>query len=297
MTKLLTLAAGIVAAFALMVAPASAITGNWVEDNTHTYVGLVAFYDSHGVFMWRCSGSLITPTTFLTAGHCTDQNAAESPASARIWFHQNVGGGYNPPTVNEDPNTGYPNRCLPGDPLCVEATKLYDYGFDNFAGFPNNHDVGLVVLDQPLTSVGYGKLAQPGALDTLLTQRGRQDTVFTPSGYGVSYTNPTRTVSFRERLMAETILVNLNSANAGGFNLQLSSAPAQGRGGTCFGDSGGPVHWGGFSSTTIVGVNSFVLNNNCAGVGFAYRVDSAAVQNWILGVIGATEFAKIQFAS
>ena len=43
MTKLLTLAAGIVAAFALMVAPASAITGNWVEDNTHTYVGLAAF--------------------------------------------------------------------------------------------------------------------------------------------------------------------------------------------------------------------------------------------------------------
>ena len=228
---------------------------------------------------------------------CTDQNAAESPASVRIWFHQNVGGGFNPPTVPEDPNTGYPNRCLAGDPLCVEATKLYDYGFDNFAGFPDNHDVGLVILDQPLTSVGYGKLAQPGALDTLLTQRGLQNTVFTPSGYGVSYTNPTRTVSFRERLMAETILVNLNSANAGGFNLQLSSAPAQGRGGTCFGDSGGPVHWGGFSSTTIVGVNSFVLNNNCAGVGFAYRVDSAAVQNWILGVIGATEFAKIQFAS
>jgi trypsin len=148
-----------------------------------------------------------------------------------------------------------------------------------------------------VTSVGYGKLAEPGALDSLQTQRGLQDAVFTPSGYGVSYTNPTRTVSFRERLMAETILVNLNSANAGGFNLQLSSAPAKGRGGTCFGDSGGPVHWGGFNSTTIVGVNSFVLNNNCAGVGFAYRVDSTAVQNWILGVIGATEFAKIQFAS
>ncbi len=297
MTKLLTLAAGIVAALALMVAPASAITGNWVEDNTHTYVGLVAFYDSHGEFMWRCSGSLITPTTFLTAGHCTDQNAEESPVSARIWFHQNVGGDYNPPTVNEDPNTGYPNRCLAGDLLCVEATKLYDYGFDNFAGFPNNHDVGLVILDQPLTTVGFGMLARPGALDTLLTQRGRQDTVFTPSGYGVSYTNPTRTVSFRERLMAETILVNLNSANAGGFNLQLSSAPAKGRGGTCFGDSGGPVHWGGFTSTTIVGVNSFVLNGNCSGVGFAYRVDSTDVQNWILSVIGETEFAKIQFAS
>lgn len=154
-----------------------------------------------------------------------------------------------------------------------------------------------MVLDAPLTTVGYGKLARPGALDTLLTQAWAAEHRFTPSGDGVSYTNPTRTVSFRERLMAETVLVNLNSANAGGFNLQLSSAPAKGRGGTCFGDSGGPVHWGGFSSTTIVGVNSFVLNGNCAGVGFAYRVDTAEVQNWIKSIIGATEFAKIQFAS
>ena len=30
-----------------------------------------------------------------------------------------------------------------------------------------------------------------------------------------------------------------------------------------------------------------------AGVGFAYRVDSAAVQDWIKSIIGASEFAKI----
>jgi V8-like Glu-specific endopeptidase len=52
-------------------------------------LGLVPFYDADGEFMCRCSGSLITPTTFLTAGHCTDQNAEESPVKARIWFHQN----------------------------------------------------------------------------------------------------------------------------------------------------------------------------------------------------------------
>ena len=34
-----------------------------------------------------------------------------------------------------------------------------------------------------------------------------------------------------------------------------------------------------------------------AGVGFAYRVDSAAVQDWIKSIIGASEFAKIQFAN
>ena len=31
----------------------------------------------------------------------------------------------------------------------------------------------------------------------------------------------------------------------------------------------------------IVAVNSFVLNENCAGSSFGYRVDKAAVQEWI----------------
>ncbi len=35
----------------------------------YPYVGLVVFYDSAGEFIWRCSGSLIDPRTFLTAGH------------------------------------------------------------------------------------------------------------------------------------------------------------------------------------------------------------------------------------
>jgi Trypsin len=305
MRKLLLLVAALVGTLAITVTPASAVTGNFVKDFEHPYVGLVAFYDDEGNFMWRCSGSLLTDRVFLTAGHCTDQDAEESPVMARIWFHQNVGGAYNPPAVPEDPNTGYPNRCLEGDPLCVESTLLFDFGFDNFAGFPNIHDVGLIILpeDQAVELPEYGQLAEAGYLDSLLAgPRGSADITFTISGYGVSRTNPAQAVSFRERLMALAQLVNLNeSANTAGFNLQLSGNPGGGRGGLCFGDSGGPVFYGGFSSNVIVGVNSWLFGFNrqtCGGTAFAFRTDTEAVIDWILAIVeqyAPGELDEIQF--
>jgi len=305
MRKLFMLVAALVGTLAIAAAPGSAVTGNFVEDNEHPYVGLVAFYDAEGEFMWRCSGSLLTDRVFLTAGHCTDQDAEESPVMARIWFHQNVGGAFDPVTGAEDPNTGYPNRCLEGDPLCVESTLLFDFGFDNFAGFPNIHDVGLIILpeDQAVDLPEYGQLAEAGFLESLLAgPRGRADITFTLSGYGLTFSNPAKTVSFRERLMALTQLVNLNeSANTAGFNLALGGAPGGGRGGSCFGDSGGPVFYGGFSSNVIVGVTSWGFGFNrqtCGGPGFAFRTDTEAVIEWILGIVeqyAPGELDEIQF--
>ena len=165
---------------------------------------------------------------------------------------------------------------------------LFDFGFDNFAGFPNIHDVGLIILpeDQAVSMPEYGQLAEAGFLESIAGLRGA---TFTVAGYGVSRINPAQTVSFRERLMALTKLVNLNqSANTAGFNLQLSSAPGGGRGGSCFGDSGGPTFYGDPSSNVIVGVNSWLFGFNrqtCGGTGFAFRTDTEAVIDWILGVV------------
>jgi secreted trypsin-like serine protease len=117
---------------------------------------------------------------------------------------------------------------------------------------------------------------------------------FTVSGYGLSYTNPAKTASFRERLMATSQLVNLTSALTGGFNLQTSNNPGVG-GGTCFGDSGGPVFYGSSSSTIITGVTSFGLSSQvCAGVDFAYRTDQADLITWILTQAPASERSAIQ---
>jgi secreted trypsin-like serine protease len=100
-------------------------------------------------------------------------------------------------------------------------------------------------------------------------------------------------LSFRERLMAQSRSNNLRSHNTDGFNLQ-TNGNGDDRGGTCSGDSGGPVFYGGFSSNTIVAVTSFGLNSYCKGVDFSYRTDSKAVINWIRAHVPDGEASKIE---
>ena len=283
----------LVIALAITALPVFAITGNFVKDFEHPFVGLVVFYDEEGEFSHRCSGSLLTPTVFLTAGHCT-----EGVSSARVYFQQDAGANFDPET-QLDPITGYPEFCAEGTlgVTCATSDELYNFGFDNFAGFPNTKDVGLVILDQPISLPEYGQLAAAGTLDPLATQRGRQDVTFTVSGYGLTYSSPVSVVSFRERLMARAELVNLRSANTAGFNLQTTANPGGGKGGTCFGDSGGPVFYGDFSSNLIVGVTSFGFGFNrdvCAGVDFAFRTDQQAVIDWILDTVPEDQASLIQ---
>lgn len=278
MRKPLALAAALVGALAIGLVPAGAITNNYVDDFEHPFVGLVVFYDEEGEFSHRCSGSLLSSTVFLTAGHCTDQDAEDSPVSARVYFQQNAGANFNG-TI--DPVTGYPETCAAGTlgTLCATSDELYDFGFDNFAGFPNTRDAGLVILDQSIAMPEYGQLAGVGTLDDLISKPKNED-VFTVSGYGLSYSSPVGAVSFRSRLMGPSKLVNVKGGLNKGFNLQTGGNGGD-RAGTCSGDSGGPVFLGGASSNVIVAVTSFGLNAWCRGTDFAYRVDTSDVQNWI----------------
>jgi hypothetical protein len=287
--KLLFAVFSVIVILAIAVSPVGAITGNFEKDFQHPFVGLAVFYDENGEFSHRCSGSLLTPTVFLTAGHCV-----EGVETARIYFQQDAGANYDPET-QLDPITGYPEFCAAGTlgVTCATSDELYSYG-EPFGSFPDTHDVALVILDQPIYLSEYGQLAAPGTLDDLATRRGHQDLTFTVSGYGLTYTNPHVTISFRERLMAQSRLVNLGSALTDGFNLQTTNNPGIG-GGTCFGDSGGPVFYGGFSSNLIVGVTSFGLSANvCAGVDFAYRTDQEAVIEWILDTVPEDQADLIQ---
>ena len=46
------------------------------DGNGHPYVGLMVAQNADGNPLWRCSGTLLSATVFLTAGHCVEAPAA-----------------------------------------------------------------------------------------------------------------------------------------------------------------------------------------------------------------------------
>jgi hypothetical protein len=297
--KLIVLLALAIGVFATSALPAGAITGDSVKDTEHPFVGLVAFYDDQGQYSHRCSGSLLTPTVFLTAGHCTTDYFG-STATARVYFQQGAGAHYDPQT-GIDPVTGFPQECAPGTlgVTCATSHELHDYDYATSGrppwwDFPDIRDVGLVILDQPINLSEYGELAADGTLNELSTRRGQRETTFTLSGYGLTEANPAHVVDPRERLMATSRLTNLRSALTDGYSVRLGGN-GNDEGGACFGDSGGPVFYGGFSSNTIVALSGWFLGPRrvCTGSGYYYRTDRQEVIEWILRTVPEGEAGQI----
>lgn len=254
---LVALAVGLVAAL-----PASAVTDGELDGNGHPYVGLMVAQDADGNPLWRCSGTLLSPRLFLTAGHCTEAPAAH----IEIWFDADVESGI--------PANGYP---FDGD---VGGTPFTHPSYDPNAFFL--FDLGAVVLDKPVKMKKYGVLPELNVLDKLATQRGQQDVGFTAVGYGLQKINPVFVEAERVRMVAHPHLIQINGGIVGDFSLLLSNNASTG--GTCFGDSGGPNFIE--RSNVLAGVTSFGLNGTCGGTGGVYRVDKADDLNWLSSQFG-----------
>jgi hypothetical protein len=263
---------------------AQAITGNAIADTEHTYVGLIAFYDKSGELTHRCTGSLLTDTVFLTAGHCVTLDTAGTLAvSARIWFEQDAGAGYDPVT-HTPAGSGYP--VIRG----VKASTFHNYGFAG-AKPPQTHDLGLVILDEPVTDAypeitQYASLGRPGTIEKYTESHPGTTAAVTLSGYGV--TDPDQNADpdadVPSRLEADTYVTSLDDPVAGGVNAGLAEEPGNGGGGSCFGDSGGPVLLEG--TDVITAVTSFG-NSTCTGTSYSYRTDLQPPIDWILDRAGS----------
>jgi len=243
---------------------AYAITYGEPDGNGHPYVGFVTFYDASGTYMWRCSGTLVSPTVLLTAGHCTF-----GTTSAKVWFDADL----------NDLERPYPD-C--GGHTCYTGTPHPHPGYDDFATFPNTSDVGVVVLDTPVEMGTYGELPELGVLDDLATRRGHQDLIIRSVGYGLQCVKPVNQAD-KVRYTSTSMIVNVGSHVTDGYNLHTSNNPGNGHGtsgGSCSGDSGGPLFYP-EDSNVVVAVVSFGMNANCKGADFSYRVDIANSQDFI----------------
>jgi len=241
-----------------LIGTASAVTDGYEDGDGHPYVGLMVA-SIGGAPQWRCSGTLISPTLFLTAGHCTF-----GADHVEIWFDADV--------TNAAAH-GYP---FTGD---VGGTPNSHPNYNDSAFFL--YDLGVVVLDEPVMMSEYGVLPGLDQLDALKTQRGQQDVTFTAVGYGLQKSFPDaaswKNSALRIRMVAEPHLIQINGGLVGDFSILLSNNANTG--GTCFGDSGGPNFIG--SSNVVGGVTSFAMNGNCAGTGGVYRIDRADDLDWL----------------
>jgi Trypsin len=213
----------------------------------------------------RCSASLLSPTLVLTAGHCTDGTDA-----ARVWFDENVQDNAEYPFSGA---TSFDGVAHTNPDFCIECGR----GLPGFA----LRDVGVIVLTEPVpTSVvgEYASLPSAGVVDTLAPR-----TIVDVVGYGVSVQThgggPPVWGGPRVRLFAVTRLVAPGSFTHSDEFIRLTANPGRGKGGVCFGDSGGPDLIGG--TDIVLAVNSYVTNSNCAGVTYSQRVDIPEVLEWI----------------
>lgn len=289
MRRLALLGAATAALVTVAVAtPAAAITrGGQLDGDDHPYVGLMVATDADGAPLWRCSGALVSPTVYVTAGHCTFgadgaliwfESDLEDPSPAAYGYPDNVVRDADGDVVADDPATPEDERVG----TAHAGTPFAHGAYDDSAFWA--HDLGVVVLDEPVDMDEFATIAPLGYVDTMTKGRkkdtskvtavgyGLQEIVEGPAGVGPDFDPKLR--ADRTRWQADLMIVNTQGvAGLGPISPDQSFAMSGDakHGGTCFGDSGGPIL--AYGTDVIVGVNSFGLNSNCAGIGGAYRVD------------------------
>lgn len=278
-------AAGLLLAVTVWSRPAAAIVGGVLDETGHPNVGATVWVNppadrDFDVPRVQCSGTLIHPRVFLTAGHCTfniERRLNEGLMTLddmRVSFGSDA---FDPKTWHE----------ISG----VITHPDYDDNQNNGNGAPPLSDVGVIILKRPVRNINPAALAPEGFLDFLdetgELQAHPDGTPFVVVGFGrtrVPHTDPNPPPDGLRRVAVSEFMDLI------GEWLYLSQNFSQGEGGTSFGDSGGPTFWvdPDTGEEILVGVTS---RGDLAvvSVGVADRTDTPRTLDFLDSVIELVE--------
>jgi len=246
---------------------------NGFSDTTNTYsnVGTVLAVGTDGQAFQVCSGTLISPTVFLTVAHCFYYfNDFLAPQGYTLYLSFG-----NPIPMLEltDVNTLIPVTQFIPNPNYVQATDTHPFN-PHHGSDPG--DLAVIILPASVTQgITPATLPTLGLLDELATKNGLKSVLLTVVGYGSqdargSRFNPT------PRMFAFSAFRALQP----GF-LQLSINQTLDNGGACFGDSGGPVFLPANGQLILVAVASVGGDLVCRATSGNYRLDIATAREFL----------------
>lgn len=241
---------------------ARCVTNSTLDGTLHPNVGtIVAEYRTPGVKSSACTGTLIAPRVFLTAGHCVAL-LQEMFHVTQVWVTFDPV--FSSTSTNLYSGTMHLNPLYPGK------------------GASDPEDLGIIVLDSPVVGIAPAALPALGLLDLMSANGTLRNSLFTIVGYGATDTlfgggAPDASEGEGTRRFATEGFLALNP------NLiKLNQNTVFGYGGSSHGDSGGPnfLNSGNGGPSILVAIT---IGGDPWGIeqNVAYRLDTTEARSFL----------------